>query len=101
LNCRIRVVCGAEIIYGRDTGRSRYGFAQCQARTGPAGQQVLEAHDANPTGVEGDPRMDIDTGAGQIVVSDDGPSGSWTVAIDFAGAAGASSAIPPGPRTSI
>ncbi len=99
LNCRIRVACGSNIIYGRDTPRGSYGFSRCMARIGPAGQQILEAHDTTPTAAEGDPRMDLDTGAGHVIISDDTPTGTWSVTIRF-GNGSVNPPVPAGPHTS-
>ena len=85
-NCRVRVICGGAVIYGAGSS----GYNHCTAAGG-----LVEAHDRGGTSSDGDPRMDISTGARQVVVSDgDGPA-SWTVTVQLTPPGGE------GPPTSI
>jgi hypothetical protein len=101
LNCRIIVTCGGTVIYGREDARGQYGFNRCSVAPAGSGPGGIEAHDTNVTGADGDPRIDLQTAFGEIVVSDLDPSGApWTVSIRFTPPAGAP---PPGgaPTTAI
>ncbi len=65
LNCRIRVRCRGDTVYGVGDG----GYNDCRQR----GERFVFAHDHNGTRGDGDPRMYFDLEAGRIIVSDDDP----------------------------
>lgn len=65
LNCRIRVRCNGDLVYGL----SGAGFNNCR-REGP---RFVFAHDHSGTRRDGDPRMFFDLMAGRIIISDDDP----------------------------
>jgi hypothetical protein len=77
-NCRVEVVCGGTPIYGA----SDFGFTSCELEDGRA----VRAHDPVGSATEGDPMLTMDLSAGSVVVSDDPPTGTWsvTVALDAA-----------------
>jgi hypothetical protein len=89
-NCRIRVTCGTQMIYGAGTS----GYNHCVISTS-AGAQVIEAHDTGVSTADGDPRMDIQTASGLITVSDGVGAGTWTVTVQLTPGGGT------GPATSI
>lgn len=66
LNCRIRVRCSEDLVYGL----SGAGYNNC--RRDEDGRLVF-AHDSNGTRRDGDPRMFFDLESGRIIVSDDDP----------------------------
>lgn len=65
LNCRIRVRCSGDAIYGL----AGAGFNRCREE----GNRFVFAQDHNGTRVDGDPRMVFDRQAGRIIVADDDP----------------------------
>ena len=65
LNCRIRVRCNDDLVYGL----SGAGFNNCRQE----GEQFVFANDHNGTRHDGDPRMFFDLQTGRIVISDDDP----------------------------
>lgn len=65
LNCRIRIRCNDDLVYGL----SGAGFNNCR-QEGPA---FVFAHDHNGTRRDGDPRMFFDLHSGRIIISDDDP----------------------------
>lgn len=65
LNCRIRVRCNNDLIYGL----SGAGYNNCRREGG----RFVFANDHNGTRRDGDPRMFFDLNAGRIVISDDDP----------------------------
>ncbi len=65
LNCRIRIRCHGDLVYGL----SGAGFNNCR-RTG---DDFVFAHDSSGTRRDGDPRMFFDLEAGRVIVSDDDP----------------------------
>lgn len=65
LNCRIRIRCNRDLIYGL----SGAGYNNCRRR----GERLVFAHDSNGTRRDGDPRMFFDLESGRIIVSDDDP----------------------------
>jgi hypothetical protein len=67
-NCRVLVRCGEVDIYGGGNA----GYNTCSV----AGADIT-AHDGNVTAADGDPRLDLDTRAGSVVVTET----AWSVAI--------------------
>jgi hypothetical protein len=65
LNCRIRIRCNDDLVYGL----SGAGFNNCRRE----GERFVFAHDHDGTRRDGDPRMFFDLRAGRIVISDDDP----------------------------
>ena len=65
LNCRIRVRCNGDLIYGL----SGAGFNNCRYE----GDRIVFAHDHSGTRRDGDPRMFFDLLAGRVIISDDDP----------------------------
>lgn len=65
LNCRIRIRCNGDLVYGL----SGAGFNNCRRE----GERFVFAHDHNGTRRDGDPRMFFDLLAGRIIISDDDP----------------------------
>lgn len=65
LNCRIRIRCNGDLVYGL----SGAGFNNCRRE----GNLFIFAHDHNGTRRDGDPRMFFDLRAGRIIISDDDP----------------------------
>ena len=65
LNCRIRVRCDGDLVYGL----SGAGFNNCRRD----GDLFVFAHDHSGTRRDGDPRMFFDLMAGRVIISDDDP----------------------------
>lgn len=65
LNCRIRIRCNDDLVYGL----SGAGFNNCREE----GDRFVFAHDHNGTRRDGDPRMFFDLRSGRIIISDDDP----------------------------
>jgi len=65
LNCRIRIRCSGDRVYGL----SGAGFNHCRRD----GDRLVFAHDHEGTRRDGDPRMFFDLAAGRIIISDDDP----------------------------
>jgi hypothetical protein len=65
LNCRIRIRCSGDLVYGL-TGA---GYNNCR-RTD---ERFTFAHDTSGTRRDGDPRMFFDLEAGRVIISDDDP----------------------------
>ena len=65
LNCRIRVRCSGDTVYGVGDG----GYNDCRQ----SGERFIFANDHDGTRRDGDPRMYFDLEAGRIIVSDDDP----------------------------
>ncbi len=65
LNCRIRIRCNDDLVYGL----SGAGFNNCRQE----GERFVFAHDHDGTRSDGDPRMFFDLQAGRIIISDDDP----------------------------
>jgi len=83
-NCRVRVTCGTQMIYGVGNG----GYNSCVVAPAGSGQTV-EAHDTRPSGEDGDPRVDVQTSTGQVVVSDGVGPAMWTVTVQIGAPGGA------------
>ncbi|WP_236515298.1 hypothetical protein [Sandaracinus amylolyticus] len=64
-NCRIRVECGGDMVYGLADG----GYNACYRQ----GEDLVFARDRNGTRVDGDPRLYFDLAGGRVFVSDDAP----------------------------
>lgn len=65
LNCRIRIRCNDDLVYGL----SGAGFNNCREE----GDTFVFAHDTSGTRRDGDPRMFFDLDAGRVIISDDDP----------------------------
>lgn len=66
INCKVRVRCGGELIYGG----SGAGFARCEVQDGA----LVSASDTGSSLSDGDPVLKLDLAAGSAVVSDTGAS---------------------------
>lgn len=65
LNCRVRVRCNRDLVYGLRGA----GFNHCRRHAG----RIVFAHDHSGTRRDGDPRMFFDLEAGRVIISDDDP----------------------------
>ena len=65
LNCRIRIRCSGDLVYGL----SGAGYNNCRQD----GDELVFANDSNGTRRDGDPRMFFDLESGRIIISDDDP----------------------------
>lgn len=74
-NCRIRVECGGDVVYGLADG----GYNACYVEDA----RFVFARDRNGTRVDGDPRLYFDVTGGRVYVSDDAPD--IEIEIDLAG----------------
>ncbi len=89
--CRTEVRCGGTIIYG---ATPKVGFAECSMEQGPDGKPALVVQDRDFTPQGGDPALDLRAAKGEIVVSDQVPTGMWVVNITMAGRPPASAPSP-------
>jgi hypothetical protein len=64
-NCRIRVECRGDIVYGLADG----GYNTCHSR----GARFVFARDRNGTRADGDPRLYFDLVGGRVFIADDVP----------------------------
>ena len=78
-NCRVRVRCGQELLYG--VGAMGYNACRVTQLVGAA--PSIEAHDGATTPDDGDPRIDLWTSAGRVTVGDEGEDGSWSVTLEL------------------
>jgi hypothetical protein len=92
--CRTEVQCGGTIIYG---ATPKVGFAACSMEPGPDGKLALVVQDRDFTPQGGDPALDLRAATGQLVVSDQLPTGMWVVNIKLATGAPASAPAPVAP----
>jgi hypothetical protein len=65
LNCRIRIRCSGDLVYGL----SGAGYNNCRQE----GDRFVSADDHAGTRRDGDPRMFLDIEAGRVVIRDDDP----------------------------
>lgn len=72
-NCRIRVDCGGDMIYGLGDA----GYNRCAERGGA----FVTAEDRRGTRGDGDPRMRFDRDRGEVVVTDRDPDVAIVVAL--------------------
>lgn len=75
-SCRVGVVCGARTLYGG--GSSGYGHCSSDA------SGAITMRDGNPTTVDSDPMLDLRLGANEVIVTDQGRTGTWVVTISTA-----------------
>ncbi len=75
-NCRIRVECGGDVVYGLADS----GYNACYER----GNSFVFARDRNGTRIDGDPRLYLDIVGGRVFVADDAPD--IELEIDLSGA---------------
>lgn len=88
-NCRIRVLCRGEVLYGLPGA----GYNTCGMQDGA----VRTAQDWNGTRRDGDPKLFLDLGEGRVVVSDRDPDMQLVLAVESRGPpAGISPSPPPG-----
>jgi hypothetical protein len=73
LNCRVRVRCGEEVLYGLPGA----GYNRCDGERG----RVIAARDGYRTRSDGDPSMVLDLDARRVVVTDTAPDFRVTVSI--------------------
>jgi hypothetical protein len=74
-DCRAEVFCGGQSIYPRN---ARGGYFQCQV----ADHVLVSGADVNTTGVDRDPRFELDLPHHRVTVSD-GPSPEWSVTVTY------------------
>jgi hypothetical protein len=89
--CRAEVKCGGKIIYGE---RPEVGYAACTMEQGPGGKACLVVQDRDFTPQGGDPALDLRVATGQLVVSDQLPTGMWVVNVKLAGGPAAPASAP-------
>jgi hypothetical protein len=65
LNCRIRVRCHGDTVYGLDGA----GYNRCRVE----GDELIFAHDTTGTRSDGDPRLFFDLRTRRVIISDDEP----------------------------
>ena len=87
-NCRIRVSCRGEMLYGLPGA----GYNRCRMD----GEQVREAQDRSGTRRDGDPKLVLDLDQGQVIVSDRDPDMELVLAVESARPHGMGPAVPPG-----
>jgi hypothetical protein len=79
--CRIEITCDGKLLYG---GENR-GYLHCRQELAPdGGLPMVSAQDNETTAVSGDPMLDLRERKGEILVSDQSPSGMWGVTIQLA-----------------
>lgn len=76
-DCRVRVLCGEEIIYGLPEA----GFNQCRSEEGT----LVAARDGGGTRRDGDPKMEFDLEVGRVVISDRDPDMEMVIALSHRG----------------
>jgi serine/threonine protein kinase len=88
LNCRVRLWCGNNVVYGAGTS----GYDQCTI----AAREVTGFVDPNPTPKDGDPELAVDLAAGTATLGDTSKTGAkYTVSFTLdASAADAGSLAP-------
>jgi hypothetical protein len=89
--CRTEVRCGGAAIYG---ATSNVGYASCSSEQGPDGKPALVVQDRDFTPQGGDPALDLRAAKGELVVSDQLPTGMWVVNIKLAGGPSAPASAP-------
>jgi len=72
-NCHIRVACGGKPLYGTDDT----GFTDCAI----AHRRPMRAHDPRGVAEEGDPKLEMDLGRGEVIVSNDDPGATYRARI--------------------
>lgn len=80
-NCRVRVRCGQELIYGAGS----MGYNACRVAQVAGAPPSIEAHDGAVTPDDGDPRVDLWTSAGRATVGDEGEDGAWSATLELTG----------------
>lgn len=71
-NCRIEVRCGQTALYGASQD---VGWSTCGADASGG----VVSRDPDPSSAGGDPTLDLRLGEHVVVLTDQGPSGSWAV----------------------
>lgn len=66
-NCLVRVICGDTLLYPDNAQQA--GYAPCDVESG----RVVRGSDANTSGRDGDPTLDLDLGRGELQVRDAAP----------------------------
>ncbi len=88
-NCRVRVSCRGEVLYGLPGA----GYNTCRMD----GEAIRTAVDPNGTRRDGDPKLSLDLARGEVVVSDRDPDMELVLAIRSGeGPAGLTPEPPPG-----
>jgi hypothetical protein len=80
-NCRVRVRCGQELLYGEGA----MGYNACRVTQLVGAPPSIEAHDGATTPADGDPRIDLWTSAGRVTVGDEGDDGAWSATLELTG----------------
>ena len=76
-NCRVRVICEGEVIYGLPEA----GFNSCETEEGV----MMSARDGGGTRRDGDPKMEFDLEVGRVVIGDRDPDMEMIIALDRRG----------------
>lgn len=87
-NCRIRVSCRGEVLYGLPGA----GYNRCELD----GEDVRSARDRSGTRRDGDPKLDLDLAHGRVIVSDRDPDMELVLAVEAARPPGMVPEPPPG-----
>lgn len=87
-NCRIRVSCHGEVLYGLPGA----GYNRCELE----GNEVRSAQDRNGTRRDGDPKLHLDLERGRVIVRDRAPDMELVLAVAAARPAGLVPEPPPG-----
>ena len=87
-NCRIRVSCRGEVLYGLPGA----GYNRCRLEDG----DVRAARDQSGTRRDGDPKLDLDFDEGRVVVSDRDPDMQLVLAVETSEPRGIVPEPPPG-----
>lgn len=80
-NCRVRIACGQQLIYG--AGAS--GYNECRITQTVGAAPSIEVHDTGFSPSDSDPRLDLWTTAGRATVSDEGEELSWSASLEVSG----------------
>lgn len=80
-NCRVVVYCGNQLLYGRATNTRRLGYIDCRLVQSGGELADIHARDAESTGANGDPIMELDTSARRVRVAEHDRHGNWEVPI--------------------
>ncbi len=72
-NCHITVACNGKTLYGGEGG----GFTDCAIEH----RRPIRAHDAKGIAEEGDPKLEMDLGKGEVIVSNDDPGATYRARI--------------------
>jgi hypothetical protein len=80
-NCRVRVSCGQDLLYGAGT----MGYNSCRIEQTVGAPPSIEVHDAAASPSDGDPRIDLWTNANRAAVGDEGEDSTWSATLELSG----------------